>query len=125
MPGEGISTDPEKIRVIKEWPVPADKSQLRAFLGMAGYYGQFVPNYAHIASPLHHACQKGDRFRVTAECQEAFLHIMNKLTNAPILAFPQLDVLFILDSRLGEVLSRVQCGKEHVIAYCYEDQNYF
>ena len=42
--GEGISTDPEKITVIKEWPVPADESQLKAFLGTAGYYRQFVPN---------------------------------------------------------------------------------
>ena len=120
--GKGISTDPEKIRVIKEWPVPADESQLRAFLGTTGYYRQFVPNYAHIASPLHRACQKGDRFRWTAECKEAFLHIKRKLTNAPILAFPQLDVPFILDfdasdSGLGAVLSQVQCGKERVIAY--------
>ena len=120
--GKGISTDPKKIRVIKEWPVPADESQLRAFLGTAGYYRQFVPNYAHIASPLHRACQKGDRFRWTAECTEAFLHIKRKLTNAPILAFPQLDVPFILDSDasdsgLGAVLSQVQCGKEREIAY--------
>ena len=120
--GKGISTDREEIRVIKEWPVPADESQLRAFLGTAGYYRQFVPNYAHIASPLHRACQKGDRFRWTAECKEAFLHIKRKLTNAPILAFPQLDVPFILDSDasdsgLGAVLSQVQCGKERVIAY--------
>ena len=120
--GEGISTDPEKIRVIKEWWVPADESQLRAFLGTAGYYRQFVPNYAHIASPLHRACQKGDHFRWTAECQEAFLHIKNKLTNAPILAFPQLDVPFILDNDVSDrgleaVLSQVQCGKERVIVY--------
>ena len=112
MSWKGIATDPEKIRVIKEWQVPADESQLRAFLGTAGYYRQFVPNYAHIASPLHRACRKGDRFRWTADGQEAFLHIKCKLTNAPILAFPQLDVPFILDSDasdsgLGAVLSQV------------------
>ena len=53
---EGISTDPEKVRVIKEWPVPVDEGQLRSFLGTAGYYREFVPNYAHIASPLHRLC---------------------------------------------------------------------
>ena len=100
--------------------MPADESQLIAFLGTAGYYRQFVPNYAHIASPLHRACQKGDRFRWAAECEEAFLHIKRKLTNTLILAFPQLDVPFILDSDasgsgLGAVLSQVQCGKERVI----------
>ena len=97
--------------------MPADASQLRAFLGTAGYYRQLMPNYAHIASPLHCACQKGGHFRWTAECEEAFLHIKRKLTNAPILAFPQLDVPFILDSDasdsgLGAVLSQVQSGKE-------------
>ena len=96
--------------------------QLRAFLGTVGYYRQFVPNYAHIASPLHRACQKGDRFKWTAECEETFRDIKHRLSSAPILAFPQLDVPFILDSDasdsgLGAVLSQVQCGKERVIAY--------
>ena len=66
--------------------------------------------------------KKGERFRWTAECEEAFRNIKRKLMNAPILAFPQLDVPFILDtdasdSGLGAVLSQVQDGKEHVIAY--------
>ena len=81
-----------------------------------------MPIYAQIASPLHRACQKGDRFRWTAECEEAFQDIKHRLSSAPILAFPQLDVPFILDSDasdsgLGAVLSQVQCGKERVIAY--------
>ena len=119
---EAISTDPEKIRVLNEWPEPVDESQLRAFLGTAGYYRQFVPNYAHIASPLHRACQKGDSFRCTAECEEAFQDIKHRLSSAPILAFPQLDVPFTLDSDasdsgLGAVLSQVQYEKERVIAY--------
>lgn len=50
---DGISTDPEKIRVVKEWPVPSDPRQLKAFLGTAGYYRQFVPNYAQVACPLY------------------------------------------------------------------------
>ena len=60
---DGISTDPEKVRVIKEWPVPEDESQLKAFLGTASNYRQFVPNYAAIAAPLQSASQKGERFR--------------------------------------------------------------
>ena len=119
---DGISTDPEKVRVIKEWPVPEDESQLKAFLGTASYYRQFVPNYAAIAAPLHRASQKGERFRWTVQCEEAFASIKRKLTNAPILAFPQLDEPFILDTDasdkgLGAVLSQVQGGNERVIAY--------
>ncbi|KAL9952832.1 hypothetical protein ACROYT_G040145 [Oculina patagonica] len=119
---DGISTDPEKIRVVKEWPVPSDPRQLKAFLGTAGHYRQFVPNYAQVARPLYRAEHKGDNFTWSAECQEVFLSIKRHLTNAPILAFPQLDVPFILDtdacdSGLGAVLSKVQGGKERVIAF--------
>ena len=119
---DGISTDPEKVKVISEWPVPENESQLKAFMGTAGYYREFVPSYADIAAPLHSASQKGERFRWTAECEEAFLNIKRKLMNAPILAFPRLDVPFILDTDpcdrgLGAVLSQVQDGKERVIAY--------
>ena len=119
---DGISTDPEKVKVIKEWPVSEDESQLKAFLGTARYYRQFVPNYAAIAAPLHSASTKGKRFRWTVECEEAFANIKRKLTNAPILAFPQLDEPFILDTDasdkgLGAVLSQVQGGNERVIAY--------
>ena len=119
---EGISTDPEKVRVIKEWPIPANATQLKAFLGTASYYRQFVPNYAQIACPLYRAEQKGDNLTWTAECEEAFLKIKRHLSHAPILAFPRLDVAFILDtdasdSGLGAVLSQVQDGQERVIAY--------
>ena len=119
---DGISTDPEKVKVIREWPVPENESQLKAFMGTAGYYREFVPNYADIAAPLHSASQKGERFRWTAECEETSLNIKRKLMNAPILVFPRLDVPFILDtdacdSGLGAVLSQVQDGKERVIAY--------
>ena len=53
-----ISTDPEKVRVIKDRPVPENETQLKAFLGTAGYYRQFVPKYTDIAAPLHRASQK-------------------------------------------------------------------
>ena len=49
-----------EIKSHKEWPVPVDEGQLRAFLWTAGYYREFVPTYAHIASPLHRSCKKGN-----------------------------------------------------------------
>ena len=119
---EGISTDPEKVHIIKVWHIPANATQLKAFLGTAGYYRQFVPNYAQIACPLYRAEQKGGNLTWTAECEEAFRKFKRHLSNAPILAFPWLDVPFILgtdasDSGLGAVLSQVQDGQERVIAY--------
>ena len=100
--------------------MPEDESQLKAFLGTASYYRQFVPNYAAIVA-LHSASQKGERFRWTVQCEEAFASIKWKLTNAPILAFHQLDEPFILDTDASDkgfwaVLSHAQGGKECVIA---------
>ena len=90
--------------------MPENESQLKAFLGTAGYYREFVPNYVDIAAPLNSPSQKGERFRWTAECEEAFLSIKQKMMNAPILALPRLHVPFILDTDasdrgLGAVLS--------------------
>lgn len=63
-----IFADPEKVRVIKEWLVPVDENQLRAFLGTAGYYVQIV-------SPLYRPLQKRNRFKRTAECERVFLDL--------------------------------------------------
>ncbi len=49
---EGISVDPEKIDVIRKWPVPKDVSELRAFLGLCNYFRRFVHGYSQIAGPL-------------------------------------------------------------------------
>ena len=119
---EGISTDPEKVRVVQEWPAPSNISQLRSFLGTAGYYHHFVPKYADLAAPLYRMEQKGKNWEWTQGCHEAFLNIKRQLANALILAFHRLDTLFILDpnasdSGIGAVLSQLQDGRERVIAY--------
>ena len=119
---DGISTDPEKVRIIKKWPIPANTTQLKAFLGTADYYHQFLLSYAQIACPLHRAEQKGDNLTWTVECEDALQKIKCHLSNSPILAFPRLDVPFILDtdesdSGLGAVLSQVQDGQERVTVH--------
>ena len=119
---DGISSDPKKVEVVKDWPIPSNTTQLWAFLGTEGYYRHFVPNYAEITSPLYHAIQKGNTLTWRAECQETFSAIKRHLLNAPILAFPCLEVPFILDadasdSGLGAILQQVQDGQEWVIAY--------
>ena len=49
---EGISTDPGKTKVINDWPIPSNISDLRSFLGCVGYYRQFIRDFAKIAEPL-------------------------------------------------------------------------
>lgn len=119
---QGIATDPEKVRVVREWPVPLNLTELRSFLGLASYYRRFIQSFASIADPLHKLLNKGERFLWTDECETAFRKLKRCLVSAPILAYPRCDEPFIIDADasntgIGGVLSQIQEGKERVVAY--------
>ena len=118
----GVATDPEKTNKVSKWPTPTTISEVQKFLGLASYYRRFVKSYATIASPLHRLTERGRQFNWTSECATAFASLKQKLTNAPILAFPDFTQPFLLDTDashfgIGAVLSQVIAGKEKVIAY--------
>ena len=50
---DGISANPEKVDKVRDWPLPSNAKELHSFLGLASYYCQFIPNFAHIAKSLH------------------------------------------------------------------------
>ena len=118
----GVSTDPEKIVAVEGWPAPGNVTEVRSFLGLAGYYRAFVPDFATIAKPLSSLAEKGKTFSWTEECTQAFEALKRKLVEAPILAFPQEEGGLVLDTDasdtgLGAVLSQEQDGMERVLAY--------
>ena len=119
---QGIATDPEKTKMVTEWPVPNSVKEVRSFLGLTGYYRRFVKDYASIAAPLHFLTKKDQPFVWTEETQEAFETLKDALTSPPILAMPNDTGEFVLDTdacdrTIGAVLSQVQDGIEKVIAY--------
>ncbi len=69
---EGLATDPEKVRVVTEWPTPTSGEETWSFLGLAWYYRAFIPSYSRIALPLTRLTEKTREFRWTNECEEAF-----------------------------------------------------
>ncbi|CAM8925247.1 unnamed protein product [Rhodiola kirilowii] len=79
---QGVDVDPDKITVIKEWPIPSTVKRLRSFLGLAGYYRRFRKNYAHITAPLTNLLRK-ESFLWTPQAAEAFDHIKLALIQAP------------------------------------------
>lgn len=121
---EGVSTDPKKIEKVANWPVPSSKRQVQQFLGLANYYRRFVEDFAKIARPLHRLTEKTAEFKWDTDCQTAFEQIRLRLISAPILAFPDLERPFTLDTDasdagIGAVLSQRddEDGSERVVAY--------
>ena len=126
MVGNGtVRPEVSKVEAVQRWPVPETKKQVRAFLGLTGYYRKFIPQYASVAAPLTDLTRKFAPTRVTwsEECEYAFRQLKSLLCSSPILYSPDLGKEFVLqtdasDRGVGAVLSqRMSDGEEHPIAY--------
>lgn len=130
----GVSTDPEKVIAVRDWPTPTSTKEVRSFLGLASYYRRFVHAFADKARPLHQITEKGRRFQWTEACEGSFQALRKALTQTPVLALPDMQRPFILDTDasnegLGAVLSQPSEGGERVVAYysralSREERNY-
>ncbi len=130
---EGVSTDPSKIEVVANWQPPTTILELWSFLGFASYYRRFVEGFAKLAAPLHRLVAElvGSKAKRpeptlsekwTEEHQRSFDALKSKLTTAPVLAYADFSLLFILEvdashGGLGAVLSQEQEGKVRPIAF--------
>ncbi|KAL0366986.1 UNVERIFIED_CONTAM: Retrovirus-related Pol polyprotein from transposon.6 [Sesamum radiatum] len=70
--GDGVMPDPSKVKAIMEWRVPKNVTEVRSFLGLAGYYRRFVEGFSIIAGPLTKLLRKGVAFQWTEQCQQSF-----------------------------------------------------
>ncbi|XP_060210606.1 uncharacterized protein LOC132637553 [Lycium barbarum] len=85
---EGVKVDPSKIQAIVEWKPPKSPTEVRSFLGLAGYYRGFVKGFSIIASPVTKLLRKDVKFVWDDKCQESFEKLKSLLTQAPILTLP-------------------------------------
>ncbi|GKE24015.1 putative reverse transcriptase domain-containing protein, partial [Tanacetum coccineum] len=86
--GNGIHVDHSKIEVVKNWKAPRTPTEVRSFLGLAGYYRRFIENFFKIAKSLTILTQKSKAFDWGEEQELAFQTLKDKLCNAPVLALP-------------------------------------
>ncbi|MBW0487215.1 hypothetical protein O181_026930 [Austropuccinia psidii MF-1] len=77
-------------------PVPRNIKEMQSFLGFASYYRNHIKGFAHITSSLYKLCSKDVVFEITKERRAAYERIKNKLTNAPVLIFPDFELPFKL-----------------------------
>ncbi|KAL0541606.1 hypothetical protein IC582_021659 [Cucumis melo] len=126
----GVSVDLAKIEAVTGWTRPSTVSEVRSFLGLAGYYRRFVENFSRIATPLTQLTRKGAPFVWSKACEDSFQNLKQKLVTAPVLTVPDGSGSFVIYSDaskkgLGCVL--MQQGK--VVAYASRqlkshEQNY-
>jgi len=121
---EGIFMDPKKVSSILEWPIPMNVKQLQSFLGLANYYRRFIPGFAAITHPLHSLLKKQAKFIWSPETQKAFDEIKLKFATAPVLAYPNRDIPFIVETdssnfAIGAILSQTSSNdnKIHPVAF--------
>ena len=138
---DGIFPNPEKVSMVKDWPIPKSAEEVHSFLGLASYYRGFIPQFAKWASPLHDliwpiaTTKKCARvklpplahnlppFEWTTSHLESFNKLKDALTSAPILAYPDYSKPFILETDaslkgLGTVLTQEDDeGNFRIISY--------
>src|SRR6185437_3361566 len=76
---DGISIDPTKVQEVMDWESPTSVHQIRSFLGLAGYYRRFIPDFSRIAKPMTELLKKGVKFVWNDKCEEAFQTLKARL----------------------------------------------
>ena len=119
---EGISPDPEKVKVMRRLQAPKTVREVRSIVGMASYYRRFIPHFSEIAKPLTELTKKNSRFVWSEDRQQAFKTLKECLSTAPVLAHPDFSKPFKLytDASLyavGAVLTQEFEEGEKVIQY--------
>ncbi|KMQ88105.1 enzymatic polyprotein endonuclease reverse [Lasius niger] len=130
----GIMTDPSKLTAIKNFPAPKRIKDIQSFIGLAGYYRIFIEDFSRIAKPLTKLTKKSEKFVWSAEQQNAFDALKEKLMTAPVLKYPDFSEEFnvTIDASnyaIGAVLSQGPVGNDRPVAYASRilsraEQNY-
>ena len=122
--GQGFVTPiTAKVEAISQFPIPTNKKELMRFLGMAGFYRKFCPNFSSVVGPLTNLLQKKVNFSWTKDCDESFKKIKCVLMNSPVLSAPNFDKQFKLtvdasDIGIGAALfQESDDGVDRVVCY--------
>ena len=118
----GIRPLPSKTHAIHQMNPPTMPKQVRAFLGLVGYYRKFIKGFAKIAKPLTLLTTQQVKFEWTPEHQAAFVHLKDAIVQAPILHYPNPNKTYIIytdasDDACGAQLSQEHDGTEFPIAF--------
>eukprot|EP00253_Pinus_taeda_P013146 PITA_13146 len=123
----GIQVDPAKVQVIQTLPIPKTQTDVRSFLGHAGYYRRFIKDFSKIASPLFVLLMKNVEFKWTDGCQKAFNELKHQFSTTPILRGLDWALPFHIssdasDTAIGAVLGQEENNLPYAIYFIGLDQ---
>ncbi|WVZ58911.1 hypothetical protein U9M48_009130 [Paspalum notatum var. saurae] len=115
---DGIEVDPEKVEEVLKWKTPETVTEVRSFLGLAGYYRRFIQDFSRIAKPMTKLLQKQVKFTWGPECDQAFQTLKTLLTTAPVLVQPDVSKPFkVYCDASGIGLGCVLMQERRVVAF--------
>jgi hypothetical protein len=125
-----VVVDPEKVTAVANWKRPTFVTEIRSFLGLAGYYRRFIKGFSKIARPMTMLLQKNKKFKWTNACKRNFCELKRRLITAPVLVLPDIhkDFTIYCDASM-QGLGCVLMQEGRVVAYASRqlkthEQNY-
>uniref|UniRef100_A0A1B6E8Y4 RNA-directed DNA polymerase n=1 Tax=Clastoptera arizonana TaxID=38151 RepID=A0A1B6E8Y4_9HEMI len=126
---DGVKPNPDKIKVIKNYPIPKTTKQIKGFLGLLGYYRKFIKNFAKITKPFTNCLKKDVKINIDdPDYINCFETCKDILSNEPLLQYPDFKKEFILTTdasnyAVGGILSQIKNGHDLPIAYASRTLN--
>ncbi|WVZ81255.1 hypothetical protein U9M48_028649 [Paspalum notatum var. saurae] len=115
---KGVAVDPSKVKDVLNWKQPETVTEIRSFLGLAGYYRRFIKDFSKTAKPMTSLTKKNAKYVWNSNCEEAFQTLKKLLTSAPVLAQPDVTKPFdVYCDASGSGLGCVLMQEGRVIAY--------
>jgi len=124
----GVKPDEKRIEAVRDYPEPKTTRELKGFLGLAGYYRRFIPNFSKISKPLTELLKKNTPYIWNDKTENAFITLKTLLMTEPLLQYPDFTRPFVLttdasNDAIGAVLSQGPIGKDLPIAYASRTLN--
>ncbi|WVZ50490.1 hypothetical protein U9M48_001736 [Paspalum notatum var. saurae] len=115
---KGVAVDPSKVEDVLNWKQPETVTEIRSFLGLAGYYRRFIKDFSKTAKPMTSLTKKNAKYLWDPKCEEAFTSLKKSLTSAPVLAQPDITKPFdVYCDASGNGLGCVLMQEGRVIVY--------
>jgi hypothetical protein len=114
----GIFVDSSKVKDVLSWKTLQNVSDIRSFLGLAGYYRRFIEGLSKISKPMTELLAKDNTFEWTPRRETSFQELKKRLTTTPVLIMPDMEKPFsIYCDASGQGLGCVLMKDDHVVAY--------